>query len=63
MKNSRLKSARALRDLTQRALAEQTGLTESEVSRIETGRARPSEEIKRRISEALQKPTFEIFDH
>jgi len=43
-------------------LAEKTGLKEVEISRIETGRACPDAETKRRISEALQKPTFEIFD-
>ena len=61
-RNRRLKSARVLSDLTQLELAERIGMKESEVSRIETGRACPDAEMKRRISEALQKPTFEIFD-
>ncbi|MCX7010185.1 MAG: helix-turn-helix transcriptional regulator [Kiritimatiellaeota bacterium] len=60
--NCRLKAARVLRGLTQLELAEKIGLKEVEVSRIETGRACPDAATKRRISEALQKPTFEIFD-
>ena len=60
---NRLRAARALRGITQRRLGDMIGLKEIEVSRIETGRALPDPETKRRISVALQKPTFEIFDH
>ena len=60
--NNRLRAARALQGLTQRQLAEQVGLKELDISRFETGRANPDPDTKRRIAQALQKPTFEIFD-
>jgi len=60
--NNRLKSARALKGLTQLQLAEKVGTREIEISRIETGRACPEAELKQRIADALQKSTFEIFD-
>jgi transcriptional regulator with XRE-family HTH domain len=43
-------------------LAEKVGTREIEISRIETGRARPDADRKRRIAEILQKPAFELFD-
>ncbi len=60
--NTRLKAARVLKGLTQLQLAEKVGTREIEISRIETGRARPDAELKRRIAEILQKPAFELFD-
>jgi DNA-binding XRE family transcriptional regulator len=60
--NYRMKAARVLRGITQLQLAEKVGTREIEISRIETGRIRPEAELKRRIAEALQKPSFEIFD-
>lgn len=60
--NNRLRAARVLRGLTQLQLAEKIGRKEIEVSRIETGRAEPGSEVKRRIAEVLQKPAFELFD-
>ena len=60
--NNRLKAARVLRGLTQLQLAEKVGRKEIDVSRYETGRARPDPDTKRRIAEVLQKPTYEIFD-
>jgi DNA-binding XRE family transcriptional regulator len=60
--NRRLAAARALAGLTQRELAQQVGTREIEISRIETGRVCPREDVKRRIAEVLRKPTFEIFD-
>lgn len=59
--NRRLTAARALRSLTQRDLAERIGQREIDVSRYETGRAVPDAETKRRIAEALGKPTYELF--
>ena len=38
------------------------GTKEIEVSRIETGRARASADLKRRIAEVLEKPAFELFE-
>ena len=60
--NNRLRAARALRGMTQLQLAEKVGAKEIEISRFETGRARPDGEMKRRVAEVLQKPAFELFD-
>ena len=43
-------------------VARLVGSREIEISRIETGRARPCRDMKRRIAEALGRPSFEIFD-
>jgi transcriptional regulator with XRE-family HTH domain len=60
--NYRLKAARVLRGMTQLQLAQKVGGKEIDISRMETGRARPDADMKRRIAEVLQKPPFEIFD-
>lgn len=60
--NTRLKAARVLKGLTQYQLAERIGTREIEISRIETGRAQPEPDVKRRIAEILGKPAFELFD-
>lgn len=62
MTNNRLRAARVLRGLTQLELAEKIGKKEIEVSRFETGRAEPDLQVKHRIAEVLEKPTFELFD-
>lgn len=51
-----------LMGLTQLQLAEKVGTKEIDISRFETGRARPGEDVKRRIADALGKPTFELFE-
>jgi len=60
--NIRLRTARVAQGMTQLQLAEIIGRKEIEISRYETGRARPDPDTKRRIAEVLQKPTYEIFD-
>jgi DNA-binding XRE family transcriptional regulator len=60
--NRRMAAARVLKGITQRQLAELVGTREIEISRIETGRVCPGADMKRRIAEALGKPSFEIFD-
>ena len=60
--NIRLRTARVGKGLTQLQLAEKIGRKEIDVSRYETGRARPDPDTKRRIAEVLQKPTYELFD-
>jgi transcriptional regulator with XRE-family HTH domain len=60
--NNRLKAARVLKGMTQLQLAEKVGVKEINVSRIETGRSTPDVDMKRRIAEVLQRPTFELFD-
>src|SRR5690242_19618153 len=44
--NQRLKVARVLRGLTQLQLAERVGTKEIDISRFETGRCRPDDEMK-----------------
>lgn len=61
--NNRMKAARVLAGLTQLQLAGKVGTREIEISRIETGRIKPTADLKQRIAEVLQKPTFELFDH
>jgi len=60
--NYRLKAARVLKGFTQLQLADKVGRKEIDISRLETGRARPDGDTKRRIAEVLQKAAFEIFD-
>jgi len=61
MSNNRLKAARVEKGLTQLQLAELLSVKEIEVSRLETGRATPDPEMKRRIAEILNKPAYELF--
>ena len=49
--------------MTQLQLAEKVGLEEHDISRVETGRTEADAELKRRLAEVLQKPTFELFDN
>ena len=60
--NKRLKAARVLAGLTQLQLAERIGTKEIDISRLETGRACPTDEVKRRIAAVFGKPAFELFD-
>jgi transcriptional regulator with XRE-family HTH domain len=60
--NKRLRAARVLQGLTQLQLAEKIGRKEIEISRFETGRARPDSEVKCLIADVLQKPAIELFD-
>jgi DNA-binding XRE family transcriptional regulator len=59
--NNRLKAARVLKGMTQLQLADQVGLKEIEISRIETGRCEPHLPMKEKIAAVLEKPTFELF--
>ncbi len=60
--NIRLRTARVAQGLTQLQLAEKIGRKEIEISRFETGRARPDPDTKQRIAEVLHISTFVIFD-
>ncbi len=60
--NYRMKAVRVLKGLTQRQFAEKLGSKEIDISRFETGRARPDHNMRRRLAEILEKPAFEIFD-
>ena len=58
--NNRLKAARVLKGFTQLQLAEKLGAKEIEISRIETGRARPNDEMKRRLLQHCCHATFHL---
>ena len=59
--NRRLTAARVLLGMTQRGLAERIGVKEIDISRFETGRSVPDEDIKRQFADVLGKPTYELF--
>ena len=61
--NKRMKAARVLLGMTQRQLAQLIGTREIEISRIETGRLAPANELKEKIAKALDRPVFEFFDN
>ena len=61
-RNIRLRAARVVLGMTQLQLAEQVGLQEIQVSRYETGRAKPTPELKARIAALLKKAPYEIFE-
>jgi transcriptional regulator with XRE-family HTH domain len=52
-----LRSRRKLLDLTQRALAAESGCTVETIRKLEADRRRPSRELVARLAEALQIPT------
>jgi putative transcriptional regulator len=60
MKN-RIKVYRALRNLTQEALAEQLGVTRQTILAIEKGRYDPSLELAFRISRLFRVPIDKMF--
>lgn len=60
-KNNRLKAARVFVGLTQKQLAEKVGIEEINISRFETGRAEPGDELKHRIAQELNKEVMELF--
>ena len=61
-RNLRLKIHRMAANITQRELAEMVGTTEMTVCRWETGRARPSPEMRQRVADVLAVRPFEIWD-
>ena len=60
MKASRMKAARALKNLTQRDLAALVGCTEGLVSKIETGRTTAERTLRERIGCALGIAPWEV---
>ena len=60
--NMRFKIARLEAGLTQKELAETTGVSESKITKIETGRRAPDREFAQRLAELLGKPAGELFD-
>ena len=56
----RIKNIRKTRNMTQKYLGEQTGLTTTQIGNIETGRSRPSVDSLADISSVLQIATDEL---
>lgn len=61
MKNLRLKSARAAKDLSQQALADMVGVSRQTVNAIEKGDYNPTIRLCIDICKALDKTLDEIF--
>ncbi len=61
MKNLRLKSARAAKDLSQQALAEQVGVSRQTINAMEKGDYNPSIRLCLAICWALEKTLDELF--
>jgi len=55
-----MRAARRRLNWTQLELARRVGITESLVTKIETGRATPERELKEAIAKALNIPTWEV---
>jgi transcriptional regulator with XRE-family HTH domain len=45
----------------QRDLAAVSGLSEGQISKLETGRWNPPAEVKQRLAVILRRPTYEVF--
>ena len=58
---NRLKMARVRLGITQLALGRKAGLSETQLSKIETDRVRPAAEVRQRIAVALGVSPLEIF--
>ena len=61
MKNLKMKAARAGKDLSQEALAEQVGVTRQTISAIEKGNYNPTINLCIKICQALDKTLDELF--
>ena len=61
MKNLKLKSARALMDLSQEALAEKVGVSRQTINAIEKGDYNPSIKLCTLICKVLNKTLDELF--
>lgn len=60
-RNLKLKAARAVRDMTQKELAEAVGISRQTVNAIEQGEYNPSIKLCRAICRALGKTLDELF--
>ena len=61
MKNLKLKSARAAKDLSQQQLAELVGVSRQTINAIEKGDYNPTINLCRAICKALEKTLDELF--
>ena len=63
MKNTKMKIARLERGLTQFDLARMADCTESQISKIETGRIVPNAILRKKLADALRLKSFEVLCH
>lgn len=61
MKNLKMKSARAAKDLSQEQLAQATGVTRQTIGMIESGKYNPSLSLCIAICKALDKTLDDLF--
>ncbi len=61
MKNLKMKSARAAKDLSQEELANLTGVSRQTINQIEKGEFNPSIKLCKEICKALDKTLDELF--
>lgn len=61
MKNLKLKSARAIMDMSQEQLAEAVGVTRQTIGMIEAGKFNPSLQLCKAICKTLGKTLNDIF--
>ena len=61
MKNLRLKSARAAKDLSQQQLADLVGVSRQTISSLETGRYNPSIYLAYKIAKFFEMTIEEVF--
>lgn len=60
-KNLKLKAARALKDMTQKDLADSVGVTRQTINAIENGEYNPTIKLCRQICKVLDKSLDELF--
>ena len=58
---ARIKEIRTARNMTQEKFAELININPSNISKIETGRYRPSEENLAKIADALNVPPYKLY--
>ena len=60
LRRRRLREARQRKGLTQFDLAQRVGCSESQIAKLETGRATPEEWLKEAIARELEIETWEV---
>ena len=61
MKSNKLKITRILKGFSQRQLAKEIGISQSNISRYEKNLQQPTETVKQKISQVLEFPATDLF--